>query len=281
MVTQTTLSNIAPLGVGIGFREQLKADLFLHRAEVDWLEIVADHFIDMPREKDEELTLLRDHFTLIPHGINLSLGSAEGIDVDYVKKLAKLVQRINPPYWSEHIAFTRAGGVEIGHLSPLPFTYEALDVLQRNIETVRQYIDTPLILENITYIIQMASDMSEAQFLTELAKRTGCFLLLDVTNLYTNAVNLGYDLKAFLDSAPLDKVVQLHFTGGEISGDLLIDSHSAATPEPVWELLDEVVRCAPVKGVLLERDENIPTFSELATELVRARAIGTAYRRWA
>jgi uncharacterized protein (UPF0276 family) len=281
ITNQTVLSSIPKLGAGIGFRDQLKAELFQNRDKVDWLEITADHFMDASSEKDRELELLIQHFTLIPHGLNLSLGSAEGIDPAYVRKFAKIVERISPPYWSEHIAFTHAGGVEIGHLSPMPFTYEALDVLTKNINTAREYIDLPLILENITYIVEMPSDMNEAKFLTELVNRTGCGLLLDVTNLYTNAVNHGYDLDAFLADAPLESVVQLHFTGGEYHGDILIDSHSSATPDEVWELLDKVVAISPVKGVLLERDEKIPPFSELEPELVRAREIGRKHGRWA
>jgi len=275
-----TLANIPKLGAGIGFREPLKGELFMNRDKVDWLEITVDHFMDASPEKAHELNLLIEHFKLIPHGLDLSLGSAEGIDDDYMRKFAKIIERVNPPYWSEHIAFTHAGGISIGHLSPLPFTNEALDVLVKNIQTAKQYVELPLILENITYIVEMKSDMTEAQFLTELAERTDCGLLLDVTNLYTNAVNHGYDLDSFLDTAPLERVVQLHFTGGEWAGDLLIDSHSASTPEEVWDLLDEVVKRAPVKGVLLERDENIPPFSELEPELSRARAIGRKYGRW-
>src|SRR5439155_25020083 len=126
-----------------------------------------------------------------------------------------IVRRVSPPWWSEHIAFTRAGGVDIGHLSPVPFTYEAIDVLSRNIAEVRRYIDVPLILENITYMVEMpGAELNEAQFLTELLERTDCGLLLDVTNLYTNAVNHGYDLQSMLEQLPLERVVQLHFAGG-------------------------------------------------------------------
>jgi len=274
-------NRIPALGAGIGYRAPLKAELFHHQRKVDWLEIVAEHFLNPSPEKTQELQLLQNHFALIPHGIDLSLGSAEGVDFGHVAMLADLIEQVNPHYWSEHIAFTRAGGIEIGHLSPMPFTNEALDVLARNIRVVQQRISVPLILENITYIVEMPSEMTEARFLRELVERTGCGLLLDVNNLYTNAVNHGYDLDAFLAEAPLESVVQLHFTGGEWAGDLLIDSHSAATPEEVWQLLEEVVARAPVKGILLERDEKIPPISELLPELSRAREIGRRCKRWA
>jgi uncharacterized protein (UPF0276 family) len=269
------------LGVGLGFREPFLAELFLHRQQVDFLEITADHYLDAPPEKRQELELLADHFPLIPHGLNLSLGSAEGLDPAYLDRLAALVKRLDPPWWSEHIAFTRAGGVEIGHLSPLPFTGEAVEALCRNIAAARRRIEAPLILENITYPFTLpGAEMSEADFLAEVLERTGCGLLLDVTNLYVNAVNHGYDPHAFLDHLPLDRVVQLHFVGGNWREGVLIDSHSQSTPPEVWDLMGQVIARAPVKGIVLERDENLPPFPEVLAELERARSIGRQHGRW-
>ncbi|HCF25685.1 MAG TPA: DUF692 domain-containing protein, partial [Cyanobacteria bacterium UBA11049] len=173
--------SLPTLGVGIGFRQPFRSELFLHQQQVDFLEIVAEHYLDVPAQKQQELELLAAHFPLIPHAINLSLGSAEGLDTDYLTKLANLIKRLNPPWWSEHICFTKAGGVDIGHLSPLPYTREAVDVVCRNIEQVRCYIDTPLILENITYMFAVpGGEMTEAEFLRQIVERSDCGLLLDV-----------------------------------------------------------------------------------------------------
>lgn len=276
------LSHLPTLGVGLGFREPLRSDLFLHQRQVDFLEIVADNYLDAPPQKEQELELLAAHFRLIPHAINLSLGSAEGLDTDYLSKLAALIRRLNPPWWSEHICFTKAGGVDIGHLSPLPYTHEAASVLCRNIEQVRRHFDVPLILENITYMVTVpGAQMTEAQFLTEVAERSDCGLLLDVTNLYTNAVNHDYNAHAFLEQLPLERVVQLHFVGGHWHNGVLIDSHSHSTPQQVWTLMDEVLARVPAKAIVLERDENLPPFAELAAELEQARSIGRRYGRWA
>lgn len=276
-----TLVGLPALGVGLGFREPFRAELFQNRDQVDFLEITADHYFDLTPEKDRELELLARHFRLIPHGLDLSLGSAEGLDLEYLARFAELVQRIDPPYWSEHIAFTHAGGVEIGHLTPLPWTDEAIDVVVRNVEIARRRIDKPLILENITYTIEWPErGMDEAEFLTRLLDRTGCGWLLDVTNLYTNAINHGFDPLLALDRLPLERVVQLHFVGGHWRDGQLIDSHLHSTPPEVWRLLDEVVRRAPVKGVILERDGNFPPFWELLSELNQARRIMSKYQRW-
>jgi len=275
------LSHLPNLGVGLGFREPFKSDLFLNRQQVDFLEIVAEHYLDAPVQKQQELEILAAHFPVIPHAINLSLGSAEGLDTDYLRKLAALIKQLNPPWWSEHICFTKAGGVDIGHLSPLPYTKEAVEILCRNIVEVRRFIDVPLILENITYMVKLpGAEMTEAQFLAEVVERSDCGLLLDVTNLHTNAVNYGYDVHDFLKELPWERIVQLHFVGGHWHDGVLIDSHSQSTPQEVWQLMDEVVARIPVKGIVLERDENLPAFTEIAQELETAREIGRSHQRW-
>jgi uncharacterized protein len=274
-------ASLPTLGVGLGYREPYRADIFLQQSAVDFLEIVADHYLAASPAKLQELDLLAAHFPLVPHGLDLSLGSAEGLDPAYLRDLAALVRRLDPPWWSEHVAFTRAGGVEIGHLTPLPYTREALDVLCRNVAAARAAIPTPLVLENVAYLLPVpGSEMTEADFLAEVVERTDCGLLLDVTNLHANAVNHGYDAHAYLARLPLERVVQLHFVGGHWERGVLIDSHSRPTPPDVWALMDAVLAQAPVRGAVLERDEHLPPFAALADELAQARALGRQHGRW-
>jgi hypothetical protein len=275
------LHDLPILKAGIGFREPMLTDLFRHRNAVDFVEIVADHYLAATPEKLRELDLLAANFPVIPHALGLSLGSAEGLDQAYFAQLVQLIDRLQPAWWSEHIAFTRADGRDIGHLSPLPFTREAVDTLCRNIDTVRESIATPLILENISYTVALPfGEMREADFLREVLDRSDFGLLLDVTNLYANSVNHGFDAREFLDQLPLERVVQLHFVGGHWENAVWVDSHSAATPDDVWKLLEDVLERAPVKGALLERDENIHDFTELADELARVRNIGKRCGTW-
>ncbi len=275
------MTSLPILGVGIGFREPFLSELFLYRQRVDFLEIIAEHYLEVSVKKEKELELLTAHFPLIPHALNLSVGSAEGLDTDYLSLLAKLVKKLNPPWWSEHLCFTKAGGVDIGHISPLPYTWEAVEVVCRNINQLSSYLDVPLILENITYLVTIpGGEMSEAQFIAEVAQRSDCGLLLDVTNLYTNAVNHHYHVETFLSQLPLERVVQLHFVGGYWQNGILIDSHSHFTPEAVWALMDQILARTTVKGVILERDENLPPFTQLAAELDKARSLGRKHGRW-
>ena len=270
------------LGVGLGYRRPLRGGIFQHRDQIEFLELIADHYLSPTHEQEEELDLLATHFPLVPHGIGLSLGSAEGLDPGYLRDLGRLVRRLNPPWWSEHVSFTRAGGIDIGHLSPMPFTWEAVHVLHRNIGAVQSAIDAPFLLENVAYLVRLpGAEMSEAQFIGEVAERCNCGLLLDITNLYANSTNHGYDAHAFLDALPMDRVVQLHFAGGHWVDDVLVDSHSQPTHREVWELMEEVLGRTPnVAGAVLERDENLPAVEALVEELDHARQIGQRCGRW-
>ncbi len=266
--------NLPKLGVGIGFREPFRADLFLHRDKIDFLEITADHYFDANRKKLAELDLLNEHFPLIPHGLNLSLGSAEGIDEIYLEKFAALVEKTNPPWFSEHLCFTHSGGREIGHLAPVPFTNEALKVFVKNIYHVKKRINTPLILENITYNVRFpSSEMPETEFIRRILEETDCGLLLDVTNLYINSKNFDFDWREFLDELPTERIVQLHFVGSHRHNDRLIDAHGHRTDAEIWEVFREVCRRANIKGAILERDENFPPFAEILDEIATAKQI--------
>lgn len=265
--------------VGIGYREPFRADLFLHQEEFDFLEITSDHYIDANPRKMEELKLLMDHFPLIPHSLDLSLGSAEGVDRGYLEKLAALVEMVQPEWFSDHICFTRSGGAKIGHLAPVPYTREALKVFVRNIRGVKDLIKTPLILENITYTMQFpSSEMTEAEFISSLLEETDCGLLLDVTNLYINSKNFGFDWRAFLDEIPMDRVVQLHFVGSHNHGGRLVDAHADTTQDEIWNVFREVCVRSNIKGSVLERDENLPDFANLMGEIGTARKILNSVR---
>ena len=275
------LANLPRLGAGLAYREPFRDELLQKQSEVDFIEIIGDHYLDAPPERMDELALLSEHFTLVPHFTNLSLGSAEGLDPVYLEKITLLIRRLNPPWWSEHIGFTRAGGVNLGHPAPLPFTKEAIDVMTKNIITARRAIATPLILENVcSPLLWPGAEMDEPAFIREVLGFCGCGLLLDVTNLLTHSTNHGGTPADFLDQLPLDRVVQVHFSGGHEAKGRLIESHAQPVTEAVWQLLDLVVARAPVRCICLERDDNLPPLPDVLLEVERARAIGRQHKRW-
>ena len=267
-------SELPRLGVGLGYRDAVRTDVFRNANQIDFLEITADHFFDPKPESNELLKLLASRFPLIPHGLGLSLGSADGLDRGYLNMLKRVVETVQPAWWSEHISFCRVGGIDIGHLTALPKTKATLRCLKENIRVATSEIGAPLILENITQSIEYENDtFDEASFLGEVLNENNCGLLLDVTNLYINSINYRFDAVQVLNRLPRDRIVQLHFVGFDREGDLLIDGHSHATNLEIWQLLEEVVRYAPVCGAILERDEQLPPFSDILTELANMREI--------
>ena len=175
----TSWSNLPKLGVGLGYRDPYRSSVITNRDGIDFLEIIADHFFQPTTENSTLLRLLANHFTLIPHGLALSIGSAEGVDAGYLQAFAKLIEIVQPPWWSEHIAFTHAGGVDIGHLTPIPKSRVALDCLRENLSKIRNTISVPLILENITETITYPHETYQAaEFLAELLLENDCGMLL-------------------------------------------------------------------------------------------------------
>ncbi|MBA3680337.1 MAG: DUF692 domain-containing protein [Bacteroidetes bacterium] len=262
------ISNIPYLGNGIGFRLELKSFIYLNRDKIDFVEIIAEHYIDVPDFKMNELEQLKKHFTVIPHAINLSLGSSEGIKKDYVKKLKELIEYIDPPYWSEHISYTQAHGYDIGHSSPIIYNEEFLKVISGNINEINLTIKKPLILENITYHVELpGKTYSDAEFLNLLCERTGCGLLLDITNLYINSRNFSFDPFEFINKLNIENVVQLHYVGYEISTTQIIDTHSRKTQEEIFELIKYILNKHRPKGILLERDERFEYLEEIMDDI--------------
>ena len=260
------------LGVGLGVRDEIAHALVLHRDRIDFVEIVGEHFLDASRERRRQLSVLAEHFPVVVHTIGLSLGSIDPPDAGYLDALARLVRAARAPWVADHICYTRAGGIDIGHLAPLPRTEEAIEALARNARIVRDRIGVPLLLENVAYLVDPGGEMDEAEFVAGALDASGCDLLLDLTNLHANATNFGYDAEAWLDRMPLERIGQVHVTGGHWSDGVLVDSHSAATHDEVWRLLERVAARVVVPAVLLERDEHVPPIEELLDELDVARA---------
>lgn len=262
------------LGVGLGYRTPLHDETVGNADRIDFLEVISDRYLYAPPERTERLLALGDRFPLIPHGVGMSVGTAAPLDADYLDRLAAFVERLDPPWFSDHLSFSKVPETDIDQLTPLWFTEESLDVVCRNIRDVKTRILTPLLLENITYYFPIPdNDMSEPEFLTRVLEDTDIGLLLDVNNVWVNSVNLGYDPYEFLSSIPLERTVQIHLAGGHMFHDLLVDTHSAPVADEVWDLLAFVVSRAPVKAVLLEWDSEWPAFTELIGHLDRARGI--------
>jgi uncharacterized protein (UPF0276 family) len=263
-------------GVGIGWRREI--DLTVPRLPgVDFVEIVAENV--SPGHVPATLQALHDRgIPVVPHGVSLSLGGTDPLDSAKLARLAALASAFGSALVSEHVAFCRAGGVEAGHLLPVPRTRAALDVLAENVRAAQSALPVPLAVENIAALVAWPEDeMTEGEFLSELVERTGVLLLLDVANLHTARVNFGADPVAAIDALPLEQVAYVHVAGGLLRDGVWHDTHAHPVSAQILDVLAALVsRASSLEaqpGVLLERDDAYPSDAELAGELAAIRAV--------
>ncbi len=266
-------------GVGLGLRAEIAGDLARDPTSVDFLEVVAEAcYVDPAVAREAEA--LAEVVPVVPHGVKLSLGSAAGIETQRARRLGELARRLRAPLVSEHVSFVRAGGLELGHLTPLPRTREAVDVVARNTAVARRALgDVPLFLENVaTTFAHREREAREGDFYAEIAERTGCALLFDVANLYANALNAGLDPLEESRAFPHERVAMLHVAGGVFEDGYYLDDHAHDVPAAVLELLSDTLSRAGDVPILIERDARFPTFDELLSEAERVRAARGAPR---
>ncbi|MFJ9372603.1 DUF692 domain-containing protein [Streptomyces sp. NPDC101455] len=261
------------LGTGIGWRPEI-ADAVERMPGIDWVEAVAENVC--PGHLPDSLLRLRERgVTVIPHGVSLGLGGADRPDEGRLTALAERAEALGAPLVTEHIAFVRAGGpltasplLEAGHLLPVPRTRDALDVLCANIRIAQAALPVPLAVENIAALLSWpGEEMTEGQFLYDLADRTGVRLLIDVANLHTNHVNRGEDPAKALAELPVEAIAYVHVAGGVERDGVWHDTHAHPVPAPVLAILTDLASRVSPPGVLLERDDNFPEPAELEREL--------------
>ncbi|WP_333741166.1 DUF692 domain-containing protein, partial [Streptomyces sp. IBSBF 2806] len=265
------------LGTGIGWRPEI-ADAVERMPGIDWVEAVAENVCT--GHLPDSLVRLRERgITVIPHGVSLGLGDAERPDPGRLTALAERAEALGSPLVTEHIAFVRAGGpltasprLEAGHLLPVPRTRDALDVLCENVRIAQDALPVPLAVENIAALVAWpGEEMTEGQFLYELADRTGVRLLIDVANLHTNHVNRGEDPAKALAELPLEAIAYVHVAGGFERDGVWHDSHAHPVPRSVLDILTDLASRVSLPGVLLERDDNFPEPACLESELAAIR----------
>ncbi|MBC8073901.1 MAG: DUF692 domain-containing protein, partial [Deltaproteobacteria bacterium] len=269
-------ANSTARGIGLGHRPELAADLIAGPSVVDFVEVVAEACMANPSAR-REAHACKALWPVITHGVKLSLGSADGIDDAHAQRLGRLARELDAPLVSEHASFTRGGSREIGHLTRLPYTRAAIGVLARNVARARRFLpDVPLLLENVAATLEWREDeMDEPEFHCELVRATGCPMLLDLGNLYANAVNRGRDPLRELLRFPLAHVAMLHVAGGAWEHGFYLDTHADPIPDPVYELARIVTAEIGAVPILLERDAGFGRFADLLAELERLRAMTT------
>jgi uncharacterized protein (UPF0276 family) len=272
--------------VGLGWRTELAPSILSNLDQIDVVEVIIDDYFKAPIHKLRSLRTLANQVPVIYHGVGLGLATSFKIDQRRLEKLARVFDYLAPEVWSEHLAFVRAGGIEIGHLAAPPRSLETVEGTLNNLEQIKKTVGSIPILENIaTLIAPPGSKMSEPQWIGQILRRSGGQLLLDLHNLYSNALNFGFDPVTYLLSFPLDQVQIVHLSGGKWiqepkglesrpNGKRLLDDHVHDVPEPVFNLLSILAQTVSQPlTVIIERDGEYPEFSSLLSEIRYAKKI--------
>jgi len=267
-------------GVGVGYRD-IHSSEFMENPPpgVSWIEILSENYLAWKNaplgHAHLEILEIRRNLPVFMHGISLSLASTEPLDRNYLKRLKELAEILEPEIISDHLSWSRAEGAHMQNLVPFPYTSESLKYLVEQIDEVQNFLGRPILLENPSaYMSFQYSEFAEWDFLKELTSRTSCGLLLDINNVYVSGWNLGFEPKEYLKNIPHHRVEQIHLAGHRlIDNKYLFDTHDQKVNPKVWELFRWYAESFPVRNIMLERDDNIPEWSEMEIELNQIKEI--------
>jgi uncharacterized protein (UPF0276 family) len=273
-----------PARAGVGLKPEHYRDILEGRPDIGWFEVHPENYMGAGGPPHHFLERVRQDYPLSLHGVGLSIGAARPLDVQHMSRLKALLDRYDPGMFSEHLAWSTHEEFFLNDLLPLPYTHETLAHVAGHVDAVQTALGRRMLIENpSTYVRFDDNDMDEIAFLTELVKRTGCGLLLDVNNVYVSAANHGYDAAAYIDAFPVEHVGEIHLAGhAETQGDagerVLIDAHDRSVLGEVWELYRRAVQRSGPVPTLIEWDNDIPAWPVLFEEARRAERIMTDRR---
>ena len=262
-------------GFGLGLRSDHYGDLLAEpRAKVDWLEILTENYLVPGGPPLANLEKIRARYPVAMHGVSLSIGSSDPLDMDYLEQVKALADRIEPAVVSDHLCWTGYAGLNMHDLLPVPHTEEAIAHIAERVQRVQDKLGRRIALENVSsYVDYSFSAVPEWEFLAAVAKRADCDILLDVNNIYVSSYNHEFDPLAYLAAVPPARVRQFHLAGHENNGTHIVDTHNAPVIDPVWSLFAEAVRLFGPVPAMIERDANIPPLAELLEEVEAMRAV--------
>jgi uncharacterized protein len=264
-------------GFGLGLRTPHYEAILSEPHEIDWLEVLTENYLVPGGKPLDYLERVRERYPLVMHGVSLSIGSTDAVDLEYLKSVRALAARIEPHWISDHLCWTGVDGRNLHDLLPLPYTEEALTTVVAKVGQVQDALGRQILLENVSsYLTFHASEMTEWEFLREVATRADCNILLDINNIYVSSVNHGFEAMEYLRAIPKARVRQFHLAGHSDMGGHLIDTHDHPIAAPVWDLYAKALALFGEVPTMIERDDNIPELSELVAELDMARELATA-----
>jgi len=273
-MTRSTTASIT--GAGIGLRSVHYQEILDTQPAIPWFEVLSENYFGAGGLPIYHLERVREHYPVTLHGVGMSLGSADPLNVDYLSRLKKLAERIEPVYISDHLAWISIDGRHVHDLLPLPYTEEALTLFSARVGEAQDILGRRLLIENpSSYMSYKNPDLTESEFLQELVKRADCDLLFDVNNVYVSSQNHGFDPIEYLHALPVDRVKEIHLAGYEEQDNYLFDTHGHRVHPPVWELYKEAIKVLGPVPTLIEWDTDIPELSVLVDEANTAQKILT------
>lgn len=263
-------------GIGLGFRHELAEEMLGRTpSEIEWVEIHPENYVDRGGRFEEHLARAGERWAIAPHGLTLGFGSVDPFDRAYLAKLRAFLERIDAPWYSDHLCWAGVDGLALHDLLPMPFVHTSVEIACARIAEVEDAIGRPVAIENVSYYAHPGEpEMNEVEFILEVLERSGCKLMLDVNNVYVNACNHGFDPRAYIDRMPKERIVQMHVAGHLARPKRpIIDTHAEPICEDVYALLGYTLRHTGPVPVLLERDGNYPPLDALLDELRRLRVV--------
>ena len=272
MENQYTHNTIHGCGIGLRLDHFDKIDEL--KPDVPWFEVLSDNYLIEGTMQRDYLYQFRKEYPVTFHGVGLSIGSTEALNTDYLKRLKKLKDEVQPAWISDHLCWTSAHGVVTHDLIPLPYTETVVKHIVDRILQVQDYLGEQIVIENVSSYLQFKStDMTEWDFINEVTQQADCKLLLDVNNIYVSAQNHNFDADEYLFAMPADRVAEMHLAGYEDRGTHLLDTHSRPVTEPVWELFKKAVHHVGDVPVLIEWDNDIPSLERVIEESLTAHTL--------
>lgn len=266
------------IGFGLGLRTQHYADFLACKQPLDWLEIITDNYLIDGGKPLAVLESIRRDYPVAMHGVAMSIGASQGVDVPYLQRVKALADRIEPLWVSDHLCWTGPGPEQLHDLYPLPYTDESARHVIAQIRHAQDVLGRRLVLENVSSYVRYRHDSaSEWQFLAHIAEEADCLLLVDVNNIYVSSVNHGFDPLTYLQALPAHRVQQIHLAGHSDNGDHIIDTHDHPVAQPVWDLYAHACQRFGAVAAMIERDDHIPPLTELLDEMATARRIAAQH----
>lgn len=268
----TKENKLPNLGIGIGLRHEHLNEIFATKPNIDWFEIISENYMVDDGPALDTLERILENYTVVQHGVSLSIGSSAPLDFDYLQKLKNLAKKTKTPWISDHLSWGRLPGAHFHDLLPLPYTQEVINYVAERARIVQDFLEIPFALENLSSYVAFNEDtMPEWEFYSAIVEKADIHMMLDVNNIYVSSINHGFDPQSYCDNIPIDRILQIHLAGHSIKDGYLLDTHDNHVCDAVWDIYGRIYPKTGGVSTLLEWDDNFLSFEDTWKEALKAK----------